>query len=593
MTVHDTSFLVDRLGEDCSPLQFLRELTENALKAISLLDSPHGEIVWDYFRPIYESTGIFKLSIADNGIGMTGPDMVEYINQLASGLAERGITKNYGVGAKISALPLNPAGLIYISWTSGVGHMVHLWKDTTTGNYGLKLLERPDGTFDYWAEVSDELKPEQIKSHGTVVVLVGKDDDHDTMAMPSGGQIPSRWILRYLNSRYFAFPEGVLVKAREGWEQTSSQHNSHRRVSGMRWWLDQNKEESGVVELIEARAHWWILAEGADPKGHYAPGGQVGALHKNELYEVVYGRSGIARLQSFGIIFGHARVVLYIEPTPSAGLLSSNTARSQLLLNGELIPWDQYAAEFRANMPAPLSALMERIGAGSDSQDHLRSIWDRLKAIRDLFQLSRYRAAKKGALQVDQDDERPNDDIVIVDPEPEPEPEEPRVPRTRSTSKTDRVFSAFLKAGGVPGEEMEGDEGPRVEWVSVHLGTRSSGDMEDRAAKYLEDQDLILVNADFRVFEDMINRWLERYAGVPAAAENIREVVREWFAQQLVEAVVGAKALRGSREWPGDSIKALWSEEALTAVVMPRYHVDVSIKRALGARFGSLRNAAA
>ena len=34
LQVHDVGFLLDRLGEDCHPLQFLRELTQNAIEAI-------------------------------------------------------------------------------------------------------------------------------------------------------------------------------------------------------------------------------------------------------------------------------------------------------------------------------------------------------------------------------------------------------------------------------------------------------------------------------------------------------------------------------------------------------------------------------
>jgi hypothetical protein len=150
----------------------------------------------------------------------------------------------------------------------------------------------------------------------------------------------------------------------------------------------------------------------------------------------------------------------------------------------------------------------------------------------------------------------------------------------------------FLKAGGDLGMEVKGDEGPKAKWVSVTDGTRTLMDMEDRAAKYLPEEDLILINADFRVFNDMIARWMEFYRGVPSAGDTIRDVVREWFEQQLVEAIVGAKALKGSPEWAGDSLTELWSEQALTAVVMPRYHVDASIKRTLGSRLGSLRSAA-
>jgi hypothetical protein len=614
MTVNDTSFLVDRLGKDCSPLQYLRELTENALKAISLLPGLAGEVVWDVYWPWHKQYGVFKLSIVDTGVGMSGPEMVEYINQLAAGLAERALDKNFGVGAKISALPLNPAGLLYISWKAGIGHMIHLWRDPATDRYGLKLLEKPDGSFDYWAEVTDESKPEYIGEHGTMVVLLGEDDDHDTMKAPAGALVPSRWILRYLNSRYLDFPEGVTVRARDGWEQPrNSRHNTLRTVTGMRAWLDANKankESSGTVTLTGARAHWWIVADGADAKGHHTPLGQVAALYKNELYELVYGRAGITRLQSFGIIFGHGQVALYVEPTASDAL-TSNTSRSQLLLNGDALPWDEWAAEFRSNMPTELLALIERIGSASESSDHGRSIWDRLKAIKDIFRLSRYRATRKGALEVGGDEDRAgndadvpeshenrpedeedslndDDDVIVVDPDPDLEPK-PR--RPRGPSKADKLFSMFLKAGGDPGEEVEGEQGPKTKWVSVTNGTRSAGDIEDRAAKYIAEEDLILINSDFRVFNDMVARWMDFYRGVPSAGDTIREVVREWFEQQLVEAVVGAKGLKGSPEWAGDALTELWSEAALTAVVMPRYHIDANIKRTLGSRLGSLKAA--
>jgi len=34
MSVQNIGFLLDRLGQDCHPLQFLRELTQNAIEAV-------------------------------------------------------------------------------------------------------------------------------------------------------------------------------------------------------------------------------------------------------------------------------------------------------------------------------------------------------------------------------------------------------------------------------------------------------------------------------------------------------------------------------------------------------------------------------
>jgi hypothetical protein len=130
---------------------------------------------------------------------------------------------------------------------------------------------------------------------------------------------------------------------------------------------------------------------------------------------------------------------------------------------------------------------------------------------------------------------------------------------------------------------------PKVYWLSVADGTRTPDLLEDRAAKYLPDQNILQVNGDFRVFTDMIDRWTERYADVPGARDVIQHVVHEWFEQALVETVLGALALKGSPQWTLDDLAKLWSEEGLTAAALQRYHVDVNIRRSLGTRLGSLK----
>jgi hypothetical protein len=141
MQVGNTSFMLDRLGEDCSPLQFLRELTQNSIEAIQRRPGKAGEVVWDVDWNTYSLTDAFKLCVVDNGVGMSGEEMIKYINALSSSINELSSTGNYGVGAKIAAAPRNRAGLIYLSWKDGVGYMIHLWRDPHTGQYGLRQLD--------------------------------------------------------------------------------------------------------------------------------------------------------------------------------------------------------------------------------------------------------------------------------------------------------------------------------------------------------------------------------------------------------------------------------------------------------------------
>ena len=114
--------------------------------------------------------------------------------------------------------------------------------------------------------------------------------------------------------------------------------------------------------------------------------------------------------------------------------------------------------------------------------------------------------------------------------------------------------------------------------------------MEDRAAKFLEKDNMLQINADFRVFTDMIKRWSDHFGSVPGAQPVVQEVVREWFEQSLVEAVLSSNTLRNAQHWSIDDVQQMLSPEGLTAVVLPRWHIEQSIKRALGSKFGALKS---
>src|SRR5688500_12251048 len=110
---------------------------------------------------------------------MTDEEMVNHINRLSSSGTVQSVDGNYGVVAKIAAATRNHAGLIYLSWQSGRGNLIHLWRDPKSGQYGLRQIERPDGSFGHFAEVDDTIKPALIDQHGTRIVLYGMTDDSD------------------------------------------------------------------------------------------------------------------------------------------------------------------------------------------------------------------------------------------------------------------------------------------------------------------------------------------------------------------------------------------------------------------------------
>jgi len=138
---------------------------------------------------------------------------------------------------------------------------------------------------------------------------------------------------------------------------------------------------------------------------------------------------------------------------PKENQVVTNTFRTQLLMNGEPLPWTDWAGEFREAMPDEINALMEAISAKSSGADHSKSIRDRLKALMDLYKVSQYRPTPDGSLQ-------------IADSQPTAGGNPPGRALTSTGSgnqtgvRSNRggnvggVYSTFLKSGGQAGTRL-------------------------------------------------------------------------------------------------------------------------------------------
>lgn len=588
MDVADIGFLLERLGSDCGDQQYLRELTTNSLEAGST------NVIWDVDWKLFDASGgvIFKLCCIDDGRGMSAREMIQHINNLSSSGREQAMDGNFGVGAKISAATRNPAGVIYQSWQHGQGSMIHLWRDTASGDYGLRQFRLADGSYTYVMTLTETAKPDLIGDHGTKVTLLGFADPDDTVTAPEGIPTPSRWFARYLNARFLQFPQGVTVRAREGWTYgpEDTDHSVLRRVRGMGEFLAEHSDESGVVELTDCRVHWWILDDSdRRRKTSELPNtGHFGALYQDELYELVTGRGGTARLQQFGVLFGPDRVVLYVEPKNGPGRpLSANTARTQLLMRNAPLPYGEWAHEFRASLPEEIRDYMDSVIAGTKGVDNSESIMDRLRTYVRLFRLSRYRVMPDGPLRAG--------DRITGGHKPgeatrRSETAEFEPASRRPGSETGDLLASMLAADGDEAIALPPAEPPlpRVVWLSASEGASIPDLLDDRGAIFLPEDNLIQANGDFRVFTDMAHYWCDEY-DMPHGNDVVTAVVREWFQQALVETVLGAQALQGERRWSPKDMEAILSPEALTGAVMQRYHVANAVKRTLGSKLGTLR----
>ena len=505
----------------------------------------------------------------------------------------QGLDQNFGIGAKVSAAVGNSAGVVYGSWHGGRGHMVELGRDDT-GVWGMHQHRLRSGDVTAVVPLSDEIKPPELGAldHGTIVTFLGEHEDHDTTLAPAGER-GDRWIVKILNQRFYELPDWVTIKVREIKVQGERRFRRFRAVRGQRYFLDQHTLSSGRVEITGASVHWRILTDDHEERAKdanvWASTGHRACLFQDELFELATAaRGGYEKLKEFGIRFGYERVVIYVEPHANGSTVTQDTVRTLVKIDGQPLPWDRYATEFEANMPAELRAFQEEIAAGAQHRDHSAAVRQRLAEIAELFHIPRYRPEPCGETFI----QEPN---IGGEPGDRERPQKDRSGRPPAHGGTGgNLYALFEDQRGEPAVEVAAQSLPEitVDWVSVKDRTRTPPHLEDRAAAYDRRRNTLEINADFRGYTDVLRRWERRYDGVAGAAVVIETIAAGWWQQALEETVLGVLALQGSEHWSERTIAEALSEISLTAAAMARYHLDAALKRELAQRLGTLRAAA-
>jgi len=577
MSVENTGFLLDRLGQDCHPLQFIRELTQNSWEAVVRTGSP-GTIIWEEDKSMAKH-GLHKLSITDNGDGMNEHEIKLFINKLSSSSSLQSMVGNYGVGAKITAAYNNPEGVIYQSWKrGGKGVMINLWKDPLTGEYGLKQFVR-SGKYSFTEILADTEKPAAVKTNGTKVTLQGKSYDDNTCNPPMAG-LPKFWVSKYLNERYFNIPDDINISVQED--------TRYRTIKGMGAFLTSESEASGDVKIPGAVIHWWILKPSKDrnSSGRHVETGHIAALHHNEIYEMKTGRSRNSFMQDFGIVFEINRVVLYVEPTCE---VTTNTARTTLLINNQSIPWADFAHEFKKVIPEELIRLQEESINKATSQNK-DDIIRRLNMIKDLLFLSGYRRTKSGIVKASgggaSTSGEGGEDDGSTGKWPGGGGPNPPASNPNGGRRAEDLYD--VDPNGESAKPNPTLNYPTVRWLTSENGTRSRGHLEDRAAGYSAANNELLINEDFRGFRDAVNLCLgNRSESRNIALPVVTNAIKNWYEQSLTESIIAIRSVEGSELWSDRDLEAALSEEALTLVALQRYHVVASANRQIGATLGA------
>jgi hypothetical protein len=194
---------------------------------------------------------------------MTRDELLTFFSTLGEG-AKRigGVHDNFGVGAKIAALPWNPEGVVVISYKEGRASMIHIQLDDDGAKYELREFRSEKGIthvinpaeVDWGNGVNwGTVAPTWAREHGTTVVFLGSEEVPDTvLGNPKAGEKDIKGLSVYLNSRFWDLrqPEGTVVELRSerktSWplapgDRDDARRPNNRRIAGAKFYLTEQR----------------------------------------------------------------------------------------------------------------------------------------------------------------------------------------------------------------------------------------------------------------------------------------------------------------------------------------------------------------
>ena len=587
MDTKNTSFSLDQLGRQCSPLQYVRELTQNSIESI-IGSTGEGEIFWTFDEEELKETGIHKLACIDSGPAMDGEELRTLMNNMYSSGKEQSSQGNFGIGAKVAGLYRSPKGLIYKSYKNGKGNIGELVRQPISGKYGLRQQEESDGSLTPYLEIPISSMPDEIKDResGTMVTLLGKSEEEDTFTSPPEGEQGKEWLSRYLNGRYFSLPENIqlMVTYRNNPYQSGESNYKRREIKGMKHFLNLYQDASGEVELNGAKMHWWVMNEKFRKLNYVTNFSHTGTLFQNEIHDLeVATKTNKSRLNRCGIIHLLNRMVIYAEPTTD-GVFADASRTEIFIAPGIKAPWNDWADDFFENLPPEIAKLEDEASKRSSDGDINIQAYDMLKAWLKDYKVPKYTTKDSGEIEISS----------LVD--------SGGVPESGSTSETQndklnqqrkntgsrgKRYSDFTTDDGEKGREVSSEQFiPRVDWIDPE----DQPHLEDRAAQYIRPHNRLLINKKYRGFTSWVNLvHTEKGGGKPGSRTIVEDACKLHWQVHLCETVMRVQMLKkDGRTWRMDEIDTALSELGLTTAVSGIGHLDKAVRSKVGHAIGKV-----
>lgn len=315
--VDDEDFLVASLIERCPKSMMSRELVTNAVEA-AMTASP-GRCVVQIGAVTIDGTP--KLCIWNSGNGMDAEELFRMCDIASSIGKQKGLERNFGMGAKVAALPSNRHGMRYRSCRRGRVHEVVIGH--RDGVYIRLPQALPgDGIMAVVANVTaqawDDGRP--LSEDWTEVVLLGNRPDQDTVHDPFDHDPESTpdWLSNELYKRFFRLPEGCRVELLEGapkaGKQTRFETIAQRALTAFARYECVDLSDGKRIHYLYDEAdttNLWVNRSGYGAMQEAKS--MAGVVHRNEIYALEYSGSWTRLAPGFGITFGSRQISVFVE----------------------------------------------------------------------------------------------------------------------------------------------------------------------------------------------------------------------------------------------------------------------------------------
>lgn len=578
LKIHDDRFLINRLIEQAPTHTMVREFFMNAQENAAL--APEGKRQVKIY-PTFVN-GVRKLTFWNTGPGMDDKELRLATNLSSSINKPMALDGNFGIGAKVSGLTVNPAGIRYRSCKDGTVHEVTIGFDQEAQTYVRFAVEFEDGYEDTVFEVTDsaDVSGCDTSFDWTEVVLFGEDDDHDTVAEPIGRgvNVERSYVTSQIYYRFSAFKPQVDVKidvsmTKGGGKDQSGSFRTLKPLAAVLHALPK-------AEIVTCRDTGVMVHYIHDPK-HPSYAHSLSALknpatqsttfcalvHKCERYDLKNKKRWSGAAPNFGIPFGSTILTIEIMLPDSMALpnqyrdgLTSPEDRSALTA-------EHFASLVRELMPDWVKDVIRSAHPPTDDnlddlQQDLQKLLDEFRVPTVAFAPSKDLPDKVKSVDEGQDETEQTDGERLDD-------EEEGILRSIRHQTRRASTNAVRKApegARLSKESRALERVPTIEILTTIEEIEAKG-LKGRAGKFYKEAQTLFINGKYSAVDRMAAELEVSFAG-QGEPEDVRGIVlkaaQRFTAFRVGKATCYAISKRLVDDWTIDDLDRATSPESLS-----------------------------